>query len=506
MKKKEANFLSINEVSKSFPGVQALENVSFEVSEGEVHGIIGENGAGKSTLMHIIAGVYSLDKGKVRLGNVRLDGKNEREVQEAGVGMVFQERSLTPNISVAENIFAGRQPVNSFKVVNKPEMLSRANDLLAQVGLSKQVDPRDTVAHLSTVERQLLEIAKALSLNAEVLILDEPTANLTKKETDTLYKLIERLQDSGMTIIYISHRLKEVKQVCDRVSVLKDGVYQGTKNVEDVKINELVSMMIGREINEKYDDRGLTNKSGIDLKVEDMSGQGFKDVSFELRKQEILGIAGLGGAGRTELALTLFGAKPKEKGKLYLKDEEVSFSSPFEALQSGLAYMPEDRREKGLFLNLDVYENILASNLDKFTSSYILDDEAASKEVQQYIDALSIQTPSIFKKIIYLSGGNQQKALLARWLLHQAEVMIMDEPTRGVDVGVKREIHEVIREITLDEEVSVIVISSEMPELLKLCDRIAVMWQGKLTGTLTHEEASEEKIMQLASGLSEGDN
>lgn len=497
--------LIIENVSKGFPGVQALDGVSFEIQRGEVHGIVGENGAGKSTLMHIIAGVYAPDNGEVTLGDARLDNKNERQVQKAGVGMVFQERSLVPNLSVAENIFAGRQPINSLNIINKHRMEERAQDLLAQVGLSKGVDPNTSVSNLSTIERQLLEIAKALSLNAEVLILDEPTATLTKKETDTLYELVGRLQDSGMTVIYISHRLEEVKKVCDRVTVLKDGKYQGTRKIEDVTLDELVRLMIGREVDERYDNRGLPEERSAALKVEDLTGSGFHDVSFDLKEQEILGIAGLGDAGRTDLALTLFGQKSKSKGSIYFQDREVNFSSPFEALKRGLAYMPEDRKEKGLFLNLNVYQNVLASNLDKFTPSYVLDDKSAIKSVKQYVNRLSIQTPSIFREVINLSGGNQQKVLLARWLLRNAKVMIVDEPTRGVDVGVKREIHGIIRRVTTEENTSVIVISSEMPELLQLCDRIAVMWKGKLTEILDHEEATEERIMQLASGMS-GEN
>lgn len=488
--------LEIQGISKQFPGVKALDNVSITIVEGEVHGLVGENGAGKSTLMHILAGVFRPDEGTITLNGEPLEFEDERSAQLAGIGMVFQERSLVNDLSIAENIFAGRQPIKFFNLVDFKKMNSMAKELLAQVGLN--LDPSMKVGRLTSIEQQLVEIAKALSLDAKVLILDEPTATITERETEILFSLVKELRAGGISIIYISHRLKELHLICNRVSVLKDGKYQGTRNLNEVTTDEIVTMMVGREILNVYDDREW-EKGEVVLKVKNLSSLAFKDVNFVLHKQEILGIAGLAGAGRTEIALALFGADPKAEGEIFHYGKQVRFKSPEDAIRHGIGYLTEDRKEAGLFLDLDVSSNIVSANLDEFTYAGFVRDQDILKKTRESVKQLNVITPSMKQKAINLSGGNQQKLLMGRWLMKDSDILIIDEPTRGVDVGAKSEIYELIRSMA-KSGTSIIVISSELPEILTLCDRTIVMWQGNLTGELTNEEATEEKLMHLASG------
>jgi ribose transport system ATP-binding protein len=489
--------LEIQGISKTFPGVKALDGVSISVKKGEVHGLVGENGAGKSTLMHILAGVFPPNEGKIILNGNELEFEDERSAQRAGIGMVFQERSLVGEMSIAENIFAGRQPVKRFNLVDWKSMNEQASDLLRQVGLN--LDPTIKVFRLSTIEKQLVEIAKALSLDAKVLILDEPTATITERETDILFALVCELRTRGISIIYISHRLQELHSICDRVSVLKDGVFQGTRNLGEVNTSEIVTMMVGREVLNEYDDRG-NDKSDVVLEVKNLSSRAFKNVSFTLRKQEILGIAGLAGAGRTEIALAIFGADQKATGEIYLHGKKTKIRSPEEAIRNGIGYLTEDRKDAGLFLDLDVSSNIASANLREFSQNGFLNDQEIRKQTGLSVENLQISTPSLKQKAINLSGGNQQKLLMARWLMRESDILIIDEPTHGVDVGAKSEIYDLIRTMA-KSGTSIIVISSELPEILMLCDRMVIMWQGNLTGELTHNEATEEKIMHFASGL-----
>ena len=489
--------LRIENVSKSFPGVQALKNINISVEKGEVHAVVGENGAGKSTLMHIIAGVYRADTGKIILGGNELKLRNEIDAQEEGIGMVFQERSLVENLSIAENIFVTRQPVNRLGLIDKKTMCAQASKLLEKVGL--KIDPLISLSRLTPVMKQLVEIAKALSLNPKILILDEPTATISEREVDILFSLIKQLKQSGISIIYISHRLQEIPSICDRVSVLKDGVYQGTKKISEVTLGEIVRMMVGREILNIYNDR-KNIETEIVLEVKNFSSKAFKNVSFKLKKKEIFGISGLIGAGRSELALALFGFDNNASGEVYVKGKKVSFIIPGDAIRAGIGYLTEDRKESGVFPGLDVSDNIFSSNLERVTRFGIINDGRLNKFSEEFVNKLKIATPSLKQKVLNLSGGNQQKLLLARWLLKNPDILIVDEPTRGVDVGVKSEIYQLLRKIA-DSGTSIIVISSELPEILALCDRIMVMWQGKKTGELTHLEASEEKLMQLSAGL-----
>lgn len=489
--------LEVKGISKNFPGVRALDGVSLTIHEGEVHGLVGENGAGKSTLMHILAGVYLPDEGELFVDGNRCEFPDERSAQEAGIGMVFQERSLIKELSVAENIFAGRQPVKWLNFIDRKRMCSEADEFLKRVNLN--INPMTRVAQLSPIQQQLVEIAKALSLDAQILILDEPTATITEREIDTLFSLVKQLKKEGIAIIYISHRLQELPYICDKVSVLKDGVYQGTRIMNEVTLEEIVTMMVGRKVLSVYDDRSW-KEGDVVLEVKDLSSARFKNINFYLKKQEILGIAGLAGSGRTELALAVFGVDRKAEGEVYVNNKRVRFTTPREAINAGLGYLPEDRKDSGIFLDLDVTSNIISANTRRFTRYGLLSDKRAVKSVNGYIEDLKITTPSTRQKIINLSGGNQQKVLMARWLMKDPDILIIDEPTRGIDVGAKEEIYKLIRQMAVRGK-SIIIISSELPEIITLCDRIIVMCLGRKTGDLPHCDATEEKIMRLASGL-----
>ncbi len=489
--------LSFKSVTKQFPGVRALDDISFDVARGEVHGLVGENGAGKSTLMHILAGVYQPDAGVMELEGREVRFADEQQAQSSGIGMVFQERSLVGSLSIAENIFAGRQPVKLFNWVDRRRMNLQAKELLGRVGLD--LDPSAMVSTLSTIEQQLVEIAKALSLDARILILDEPTATITEIETQVLFDLIRDLKAKGISIIYISHRLEELPHICDSLSVLKDGVHQGTRVMSAVTLDEIITMMVGRKILNVYDSRGWTRSAPI-LQVRGLSSTAFSAVSFDLAEREILGIAGLAGAGRTEIALALFGADPYARGEVMLRGKPVRFHQPADAIEAGIGYLTEDRKAAGLFLELPVAQNIVSANLRAFTHSGLVRDRTANERCREFVQRLRISTPSLRQLVMNLSGGNQQKVLLARWLMKNSQILIIDEPTRGVDVGAKNELYEFIRQMAR-EGASIIVISSELPELLILCDRIMVMCQGRKTGELLHEEATEEKLMHLCAGI-----
>lgn len=489
--------LQFKGISKQFPGVKALHDVSFDVWKGEVHGLVGENGAGKSTLMHILAGVYQPDSGTILLGGNEARFADELQAQNAGIGMVFQERSLVGNLSIAENIFAGRQPVGFLNWVNRKQMLASARELLDRVGLDRH--PATLVSALTTIEQQLVEIAKVLSLNAKIIVLDEPTATITETETKILFGLIRDLQTRGMSIIYISHRLEELPHICSRVSVLKDGVYQGTRDITAVSLDDIITMMVGRKVSNVYDDRGW-KAADVILDVKDLSSTTFSGVDFRLHRSEILGIAGLAGAGRTEVALALFGADRYATGNVTMEGRQIWFREPKEAIAAGIGYLTEDRKAAGLFLELSVTSNIISANLNVFTNRGVLDDADAKEKSEAYVKHLRINTPTMNQLVVNLSGGNQQKVLLARWLMKESKILIIDEPTRGVDVGAKNEIYEIIRQMARNGT-SIIVISSELPELLVLCDRIMVMWQGRKTGELLHDDATEEKLMHLCAGI-----
>lgn len=490
--------LKVSNISKTFPGVKALNKVKFELLKGEVHALCGENGAGKSTLMHILAGIYRPDEGNIEIDGLSVKLKNQVQAQGLGISIVFQERSLSPNLSVAENIFAGSPPVKRFGNVNWQEMYQNTGELLKELGL--EFSPKVLAGDLTPAQQQMVEIAKALSRKAKVLILDEPTSTITTVETEALFRVIERLKKEGVGIIYISHRLTEIEQIADRVTVLKDGCYIGTHSLKEITIDHVVNLMVGRELADAYHFAGEQKDSRVIFELKGLSGQGFNNVNLELKEGEIIALAGLAGAGRTELALAIFGASPLETGEVWLEGKKLQINSPFSAMAAGIGYLPEDRKELGLFLNMSVAENIAAANLKKCSSGLFIDDNEILKYAEEYRKKMGIATPSVNQLVANLSGGNQQKVGLSKWLLRLPKVLIVDEPTRGVDVGAKAEIYKTLRQLA-QAGVSIIVISSELLEILAMGERIFVMCEGRITGNLERNEATEEKIMLLASGL-----
>ncbi len=505
-----APILTMRGICKHFPGVQALEDVDLEVQPGEVHALVGENGAGKSTLMHILSGVYQPDGGSIDFnGQTGIVLADEQIAQRQGIAIVFQERSLFGPLSIAGNIFVGRQPVGRFGFVNRSTMWKESRRLLAEVGLD--VDPRLPVEQLSPHQQQLVEVAKALSLNAQLVIFDEPTAALTETETDHLFAVIKRLQARQAAIIYISHRLEEIFQIADRVTVLRDGRLQATLSVAETSSQELVMQMVGRELTaDSFSRHELPSDQSPVLEVKNLSDTAadspervqLKDISFSVRAGEIVGLAGLAGAGRSEVALALFGARRGTEGTILVGGKILQQGSArrrcvADTIQAGIGYLPEDRKEAGLFLENTVANNIAAASLEQFGFFWIRDRRIA-KVAGDYCQSLQVAARDVRQSVVSLSGGNQQKILLAKWLLVDPKVLIVDEPTRGVDVGAKAEIHRLLFELSR-QGTAVVVISSELPEILTVSDRILVMAEGRITGELSHEEATEERIMHLAS-------
>ncbi|MGH8017457.1 MAG: sugar ABC transporter ATP-binding protein [Opitutaceae bacterium] len=489
-------------IRKAFAGIEVLKGVDFTVRAGEVHALVGENGAGKSTLMNILAGVHRPDAGEISLGGRTSAGfASAHAAQHAGVGMVFQERSLFDPLTVAENIFAGRQPVTRFGMVDRRQLHAAAAALLARV--APDVSTEATVAGLSPAKQQMVEIAKALSLDAKVMIFDEPTAALTGAETERLFAVIRQLQDRGAGIVYISHRLEEIFGVADRVTVLKDGAWQGTLPVAETTTDDLIRLMVGRDVEKSAPSASgatqpvLLEVRGLSDPTEHASGKPLlRDISFHARAGEIVGLAGLAGAGRTEAALSLFGARPRGTGEITLEGKRVEIRSPAEAIDAGLGYVSEDRKEAGLFLDMSVHRNVSAARLAKFGGWFFRDHEEAAV-AREYVAKLRIACRGVQQDTAHLSGGNQQKVLLARWLLANPRVLIVDEPTRGVDVGAKAEVHQLLRRYA-GQGHAVVVISSDLPEVLRISDRIYVMRAGRIAGEVSGEAANEEAVMRLA--------
>ncbi len=488
--------LEVKNIVKDFPGVRALKGVDFDVREGEVHALCGENGAGKSTLMHILAGVYRQTSGEVLMEGCPVDIHNQRQANEKGIAIVYQERSLVNGLNVAENIFAARQPVKFLSHIDWDKLYKDADMLLKRLGID--INPRTKVGQLSPAMKQMVEIAKALSLKPKVLILDEPTATITEKEVGALFKLLHVLKDQGMAIIYISHRLVEIFQIADRVTVFKDGEHVATEDVVGVDNDWIVSKMVGRDLQFEHIDRELAGD--VILECKDFCSKLFHDVNFKLKKGEILSFAGLAGAGRTEVMRALFGADKKLSGEVYLEGEKVEIKATGDAIKKGIGYLPEDRKEQGLFLDMAVANNIASASLKKLSKGFNIDTARMYKIAEEYKDKLGIVTPSVKQKVVNLSGGNQQKVVLAKWLLVDPKIMIVDEPTRGIDVGAKSEIYAILRKLT-EQGTSVIVVSSDLPEVLSISDRIYVMYNGTITGEVEARKATEEIIMRYASGI-----
>lgn len=491
--------LRVENLSKSFPGVVAVNNVSFVLGEGEILALVGENGAGKTTLGLMLSGIHQPDGGQIFLCDRAVGFASPNDAIRAGIGMVFQELSLVGSLSLGENIFANRQPVGRMSLIKWGDLHRQTGEFLRRFNLD--LDPRQSVKTLSMGQQQILEILKAISNNPKVLILDEPTSSLTESEAIYLFENIRTLQKHGMSFIYITHKLREVFQIADRVMVMRDGRHIASKPVSQVAEKDLVAMMVGREISNLYGMAGRTLGPEY-FRVEGLTKKGvFENLTLQLRRGEILGLAGLVGAGRSDAARAIFGAETKDGGQIILNGKVQDITSPADAIRRRIAYLTEDRKESGLFVNMAVRDNLIAPSLRRFVSRL---DLLSGRRIEQYASEktreYSIITASNTTKVIKLSGGNQQKVLIAAWMGMNPEVILLDEPTRGVDVGARAEIYRILREFVATGA-GIIMISSDLPELIGMCDRIVVMHQGQITGELTRQEFSEEKILVHAAGL-----
>ena len=490
-----AQIIKMTGISKSFPGVQALKRVGFDLNEGEVHALMGENGAGKSTLMKILTGIYNRDEGDIIYMGEPIHLKNTREAQGKGICIIHQELNMMTHLTVAENIFIGREKMHGI-FLDEKAINTMAKNLLIKLGID--IDPKELVGDLTVGRQQMVEIAKAISFESKVLVLDEPTAALSDTEIDALFRVMRDLRSQGVGMIYISHRLDEIKQITDRVTVMRDGEYVGTLITKDCTDDEIVRMMVGRTI---FEEPKLMSNCSPDapivLEVQGMNaGKMVQDISFNLKKGEILCFAGLMGAGRTETARALFGADVKSSGTIKVNGKQVNIQKPQDAVDAGIGYLSEDRKRYGLALGLDVAENSVMANYDAFSGTLFIKQKEINKIAQKYVEKLDTKTPSIKQTVRNLSGGNQQKVVVAKWLIRDTQILIFDEPTRGIDVGAKSEIYKLIYELA-EEGKSIIVISSELPEVMRLGDRIVVMCEGHITGEVP-AGTSQEEIMNLA--------
>lgn len=488
--------LTMSGIDKSFPGVHALDHVDFEVRKGEVHALMGENGAGKSTLMKILTGIYSKDSGSIVYDGNEVEYSNPRAAQDAGIVIVHQELNMINHLTVAQNIFIGREPRKGL-MIDDAKMVAESEKLFDMLGID--INPREKMAHLTVGMQQMCEIAKALSHNAKLVIFDEPSAALTETEIEQLFKIIRDLKARGMGIVYISHRMDEIKVITDRVTVMRDGAYVGTLITKDSTKEDIIKLMVGRTIYEAPKTKSaVAPDAPVVLKVEHLhAGKMVQDVSFELHKGEILGFSGLMGAGRTETARALFGADPKESGDIFINGKRVDIKTPEDAVKHGIGYLSEDRKQYGIVLEKTIAENTSMANLESFMKGPFIDKKKEAQVANTYVDELQTKTPSVDQLVMDLSGGNQQKIVIAKWLCRNCDVLIFDEPTRGIDVGAKNEIYHLMNDLVKQGK-SIIMISSEMTEILRMSDRVVVMCEGRKTGDLRIEEATQEKIMNAA--------
>jgi len=485
-------------IEKRFPGVHALRSVQFNLRAGEVHALMGENGAGKSTLMKIISGIYGRDGGEMFVDGKPVAPDSPRAAQALGIGIIHQELSLMNDLTAAQNVLIGREPRMRFGRLDEAALNRKAAEIFASLNLA--MDPRTLVSTQTIARQQLIEIAKALSYNPRVLIMDEPTAALNDVEISELFTVIKKLKADGVGIVYISHRMDEIKRIADRVTILRDGAYIDTLDATTTPLATIIQLMVGREVTQNAAVIPDTSQNPVALEVRNLSrGKAVRNVSFDLRKGEILGFAGLMGAGRTEVARIIFGADPRDAGEILVGGQPVDIRSPYEAVLSGIGYLSEDRKHFGLAVDMSVRANIAMANMARFTSPLGVLNEAGMKQTAvEYIDRLGIRTPSDMQDVRLLSGGNQQKVVIAKWLLRDCDVLIFDEPTRGIDVGAKSEIYALLEDLAAQGR-AIIVISSEMPEVMRLSHRIAVMCEGRLTGILPGGAATtQEQIMKLA--------
>jgi len=489
--------LEMENISKEFPGVKALDNVQLKLKPGTVHALMGENGAGKSTLMKCLFGIYEKNSGKILLDGVEVNFKSTKEALENGVSMVHQELNQVLQRNVLDNIWLGRYPMKGF-FVDEKKMYNDTINIFKDLDI--KVDPRKKVADLPIAERQMIEIAKAVSYKSKVIVMDEPTSSLTEKEVDHLFKIIKKLKESGVGIIYISHKMEEIKMISDEITILRDGKWISTNDVSKISTEQIISMMVGRDLTERFPKKDNTVKEMI-LEVKNLTAlnqPSIQDVSFELYKGEILGIAGLVGSKRTEIVETIFGMRPKEHGEIILNGKTVKNRNPEEAIKNGFALVTEERRSTGIFSMLDIAFNSVISNLDRYKNKFkLLKNKDIEKDTKWIVDSMRVKTPSYSTKIGSLSGGNQQKVIIGRWLLTEPEVLMLDEPTRGIDVLAKYEIYQLMIDLAKKDK-GIIMISSEMPELLGVTDRILVMSNGRVAGIVKTSETNQEEIMELS--------
>jgi ribose transport system ATP-binding protein len=498
MERKEAMntpVVTMKGISKRFPGVQALDHVDFEVYQGEVHALVGENGAGKSTLMKILSGIYAKDEGQIILDGQVVELRNPAEAQQHGIGVIYQEFDLAPNLTVTENIMLCREPASRLGWINQRECHRRAQEGLDALGI--HIDLNAMVSQLKVGERQMVAIVKALSLNARIIVMDEPTSALGEHEIDLLFQIIKNLKSQNVSVVYISHRLEEIGRIADRVTVLRDGRLVGSIGVAEASTDQIVSMMVGRELKDFFRKEEATIGDVV-LEVRQLGSEGVvHDVSFQLRRGEILGFAGLIGAKRTETARLIFGLDRKDRGEVLIDGAPVDIESPEDAIRLGVALVPEDRKGQGLLVRWPISENVTLPRLDHFSSYGLVDVREEEKQSNTYIKSLGVKTPSVRQPVMYLSGGNQQKVVIAKWLMTEPRVLILDEPTRGIDVGAKAEIYALMSQLA-KRGIGILLISSELPEIVGMSDRIIVMREGRITGELSRAEATEEKIMRFA--------
>jgi len=488
--------VEMTDISKSFPGVHALDGARFELRPGEVHALVGENGAGKSTLMKVLAGIYRRDAGTISVKGQEVDIASPRQAQDLGIAIIHQELNLMGHLTVAQNIFIGREPKRGI-FLDEKALNRKAAELFEELHI--RLDPRARVSGLAVAAQQMVEIAKAFSYNPDVLIMDEPTAALTETEIDELFRITRHLRERGHGIVHISHRLEELKVITDRVTVMRDGRYIDTVNTPEATIGQIISMMVGRTIFEEAPDLPEVPNPEVVLEVRNLNrGRVIRDVSFKLHRGEILGVAGLVGAGRTEVMRAVFGADARDSGEILIHGKTASIRTPQDAVRRGIAYLSEDRKRYGLALPMDVEANTVMASLGRFTGALGRIAFRKTRQVTlEHVASLAIKTPSIGQRVKNLSGGNQQKVVIAKWLTADTEILIFDEPTRGIDVGAKSEIYKLLNDLARQGK-AIIMISSELPEILRMSHRILVMCEGRITGELTAGEASQERIMTFA--------
>jgi ribose transport system ATP-binding protein len=485
-------------ITKAFSGNVVLRDVEFSLADGEIHALMGENGAGKSTMMKILTGIYTRDAGEVKVDGVPVHFQSPKEAENLGIAVIHQELNILPHLSVAENLFLGKEKtIGRTGILKTRQMNKEATEILAKLGL--HIDVRQPAGTLSVGKQQIIEIAKAINSNAKYIVMDEPTAALTDREIETLFVTIRELKAKGISFVYISHRMEEIFAICDRITILRDGEYVGVREIAKTTFDEIVQMMVGRELGERFPTRNCAI-GDVQLEVKNLTNKGtFEDINFSLRKGEVLAVAGLMGAGRTEVAQTIFGYRPKTSGEMLINGEKVSITNPIQAMKQGIAFVTEDRKTEGLVLDFSIKDNMTLTSLQSISKAGVIQKKKEYEETAKYIEQLKVRCAGAEQSVGSLSGGNQQKVVIAKWLRTKPDVLILDEPTRGVDIGAKKEIYTIINQLA-EQGVAILMISSELPEVIGMADRVLVMHEGKQTAILSKEQLTQEAIMHYATG------